>query len=55
MEPKTHRCTGCNRILAKSDCINAEIICKCKTVNVIRYFTDKALMKLRIIDTPATG
>lgn len=48
---KEHRCNGCGKLLCKSDCIDAEIVCKCKTVNVVRYFTDKALLKLRIIDT----
>lgn len=54
-EAKEHRCTNCNRLLIRSDCIEAKMPCpKCKTVNTIRYFTQQALMKLRIIDNTAS-
>lgn len=54
-QAKEHRCSNCRRLLIRSDCIEATIDCpKCKTPNAIRYFTQQALMKLRIIDNTAS-
>lgn len=44
---KTHFCKHCNKILAKSDAIDALIICnRCKTHNYIKYVTQQSLLTI---------
>lgn len=44
---KTHFCKHCNKILAKSDTIDAVIVCnRCKTQNHIKFVTTKALLTI---------
>lgn len=46
---KTHYCKHCNKILAKSDAIDAEIKCnRCSTMNYVKYISQKSLLTIKI-------
>lgn len=48
-QPHSHYCKGCNKLLLKSDAIDAEVVChRCKHLNIIKYFKHSKLLTLGV-------